>query len=1052
MSPEGLGSSGVLIVSDQLGAREAQDSLPLRPNSPSGSVFQGIIRRISGLDRSQLLLSNTIWCQPGAGNWLDGAPYEASAIEHCQQYNRKLIADRRPRAIVALGAIPTRTITGMAGYNQGIKLIRGYILQSSRPEYFVDGKPIPVIATYHPSFLLRGSKTRSKDKEAQSGGMGGKVEKAQGGMTLAGVVTRDIELALNIAKVGFRGYRKFNVIKGDRNVMDNIIRLAEEHPEWDLAWDIETPRSIASADDESEIDVIKTDVHQIQFAFDQTTGYVFPGFRTEWVKEGSRRLLAGRNRKLTWNGWKFDDRVVAGHGLVINGENVDLMAAWSWIQPDLPKGLQFATSFYAPDLAPWKHKAGGFGEDVPWADAKEIADMDYYGTCDVISLHMDAEGIFSVMDQRGLRNSFNRHVLMLRPEMILASKRGFPIDEEKHKIFGEKILSRAEEINTQIQSLIPEAILNLEPKRKKKGAVAEYGYVNTPKQLLSFLDLSGNPVDGSGRIVITESVPVLGDDGEPVVPEQLEERKVVYSKRDVEVFNKQTLDVERLSRWCRIIPFSVGSGPQKIKYIEYKHNEEVAKRMAKGQSRSDAERLTKYQVPKVRDKKDKELKDNTGAKEMEKLAKATGDPVFGMLVEISKLKKFGGTYYTGLKEQIRSGYIHSTFNLADTATGQLSSTEPNVQNFPKHGDLAKEFRMAICAKPGKRLIEIDKKSFHAQTLAFEAKDHAYARLSAIDVHSYMTAFRLKLPEAKDLMSWSDKDLKLWIKEKKNDTRLYPAEAIPNYTSGCTFQQVRDYKSKRVILGIGFSQGARSIYEQNPESYKSAKEVQEFLDLFSETFPQVRKYQKEITQLAHKQTYLISRWGYIRRFYDVFKWDSSKWNKFTNSMGDWSQGDDFESAVAFFPANDAFGMIKEEMLRSAGYRLGSEPFLRTHIETQRDGGYFEDRPMTDAEWKNELERYYEAKKMLAVKESEDYFQKYNFINQIHDSLIFHTDVNLVEKCLEDELTIMREPCLSLTDPEMAPNGLFVDAEPKVGENWADYDEKTGNLTGMKGVAA
>jgi uracil-DNA glycosylase family 4 len=1038
MSPEGLGSSGVLVVGDHLGAREAQDSLPLRPNSPSGSVFQGIIRRISGLDRSQLLLSNTIWCQPGAGNWLDGAPYETSAIEHCQQYNRKLIADRRPRAIVALGAIPTRTITGMAGYNQGIKLIRGYILQSSRPEYFVDGKPIPVIATYHPSFLLRGSKTRSKDKEAQSGGMGGKVEKAQGGMTLAGVVTRDIELALNIAKVGFRGYRKFNVVKGDRNVMDNIIRLAEKHPEWDLAWDIETPRSLEMAGDESEIDVIKTEVDQIQFAFDQTTGYVFPGFRTEWVKEGSRRLLAGRNRKLTWNGWKFDNKVVAGHGLVINGEDVDLMAAWSWVQPDLPRGLQFATSFYAPDLAPWKHLA---------FDAEEE-----YGCCDVISLHMDAEGIFSVMDQRGLRNSFNRHVLMLRPEMILASKRGFPIDEEKHKIFGEKILSRAEEINTQIQSLIPEAILNLEPKRKKKGAVAEYGYVNTPKQLLPFLDLSGNPVDGSGRIVITESVPIIGDDGEPVVPEQLEERKVVYSKRDVEVFNKQTLDVERLSRWCRIIPFSVGSGPQKIKYIEYKHNEEVARRMAKGQSRSDAERLTKYQVPKVRDKKDKELKDNTGAKEMEKLAKATGDPVFGMLVEISKLKKFGGTYYTGLKEQIRNGYIHSTFNLADTATGQLSSTEPNVQNFPKHGDLAKEFRMAICAKPGRRLIEIDKKSFHAQTLAFEAKDHAYARLSAIDVHSYMTAFRLKLPEAKDLMSWSDKDLKEWFKKMKADPRLYPAEAIPNYPNGCTFQQVRDYKSKRVILGIGFSQGARSIFEQNPESYKSSKEVEEFLTLFKETFSGVTKFQKEITQLAHKQTYLISRWGYIRRFYDVFKWDSSKWNKFTNSMGDWSQGDDFESAVAFFPANDAFGMIKEEMLRSAGYRLPVGALKSTFedvFEAVNKAGFKteaeRDAALADFEW-------YRKTLMLKWKQEEDLFAKYNFINQIHDSLIFHCDTNLVDKCLEDELRIMREPCLTLTDPEMAPNGLFVDAEPKVGENWADYDEKTGNLTGMKGVAA
>ena len=118
MRPEGTGANGVLFLAEALGEKEAVQGLPLRPNAPAGSVFQGILRRMSGVDRSQFTISNTIWCQPGKGNWLDGAPYEYAAIEHCQRYNAELVRARRPRAIVTLGGIPTRTVTGFSGEKQ----------------------------------------------------------------------------------------------------------------------------------------------------------------------------------------------------------------------------------------------------------------------------------------------------------------------------------------------------------------------------------------------------------------------------------------------------------------------------------------------------------------------------------------------------------------------------------------------------------------------------------------------------------------------------------------------------------------------------------------------------------------------------------------------------------------------------------------------------------------------------------------------------------------------------------------------------------------------
>ena len=226
--------------------------------------------------------------------------------------------------------------------------------------------------------------------------MSGKVEKAEGGMGLVGVVTRDIKLAIEIAKYGPPAPHKYSAINGGQAEMEHLIREFTLHPEWAMGWDIETPRSLAKAADESEIDSIKANILQIQFAFNSEVGYIFPGFEVDWVREGSRRLLELGNRKYTWNGWKFDDKVVASYEIHPAGENVDLMSAWSWIEPDLPKGLQFATSFAAPHLLPWKHR-GQVGDEV-------------YGACDVISLHLNADYIFKRMDEQGLRQSYDRHV------------------------------------------------------------------------------------------------------------------------------------------------------------------------------------------------------------------------------------------------------------------------------------------------------------------------------------------------------------------------------------------------------------------------------------------------------------------------------------------------------------------------------------------------------------------------------------------------------------------------------------------------------------------
>lgn len=591
-----------------------------------------------------------------------------------------------------------------------------------------------------------------------------------------------------------------------------------------------------------------------------------------------------------------------------------------------------------------------------------------------------------------MTESFERHVLMLREEMVRASHRGYPIDPERFHAFGRKIGIRISEIEQEIRGLIPEEILILEPKADNKKKLVGPGFTGVPRQIKEFLNEAGDPKDGSDRVILWEDEEEEFEDDDGNKTTEIVRVPIIYTRKQVEIIERESGTNFELVRWVRLRSFSPNSGPQKISYIILRRSEEIQRRIERGQRLADAERLAHYYVPQVRDKQTKQLKDNTGVKEFGKLFEATKDPVFGLIIEISKLRKLYSTYYKGFP--VRNGFTHTTFGLADTGTGQLTSISPNIQNLPQHGALAEEFRFAISAKPGKILIKFDKKSFHAQTLALIAKDHVYARLAKIDVHSFMTAHRLKLPEASVLLNWSDNDLKAWFAKMKKDSFIYKGEAGPNFKDGMTFQEVRDYKAKKVILGIGFKQGALSIYEQNKEGYKNTKEVQWFLDLFSDLFRKVTEFQDIITKLAHKQTYLISPWGYIRHFHDVFRWDPNKWNDWTGSQGDWAHGDDFEAAVAFLPANIAFGMFKEETLRMAGFRS----------------------PESQIWWS---------------RDAEDYLEKYGFINNVHDAMEFHCDYSLKEEAVENLMRITREPCMTLADPEMCPEGFFVDAECKWG---------------------
>jgi DNA polymerase I-like protein with 3'-5' exonuclease and polymerase domains len=196
-----------------------------------------------------------------------------------------------------------------------------------------------------------------------------------------------------------------------------------------------------------------------------------------------------------------------------------------------------------------------------------------------------------------------------------------------------------------------------------------------------------------------------------------------------------------------------------------------------------------------------------------------------------------------------------------------------------------------------------------------------------------------------------------------------------------FKFIRDFKAKRAILGLGLGMGARKLYQMNLEDFANEAEAKKLMELILiGLFPKLKKYQNEIRAKAAEQGYLQNKYGTLRRFYDCQRWDR-KQQKFVS-------GDQAEAAVAYLPASSAFGHMRDVMHRI------------------REKGWDE---------------------------------RYQLVNTIHDSLVFHCPKELVEECVESVGAEMEKPSTVLIYPKCAPGGLSVEVEAMVGRDLAHMEE-------------
>ena len=127
----------------------------------------------------------------------------------------------------------------------------------------------------------------------------------------------------------------------------------------------------------------------------------------------------------------------------------------------------------------------------------------------------------------------------------------------------------------------------------------------------------------------------------------------------------------------------------------------------------------------------------------EVLESLSGDyPICALILEYRKYQKLDSTYVGALiKLRDANGRVHSSFDQTATATGRISSNEPNLQNIPVRTEVGREIRAAFVAKPGCVLVDADYSQIELRVLAHMSGDETMrsAFLEGQDIHSRTAA-------------------------------------------------------------------------------------------------------------------------------------------------------------------------------------------------------------------------------------------------------------------------------------------------------------------------
>lgn len=212
---------------------------------------------------------------------------------------------------------------------------------------------------------------------------------------------------------------------------------------------------------------------------------------------------------------------------------------------------------------------------------------------------------------------------------------------------------------------------------------------------------------------------------------------------------------------------------------------------------------------------------STAADVLEKLAPA--NPIVSDILEYRQLTKLKSTYADGLAEYIGGdGRIHSSFNQTITATGRISSTEPNLQNIPVRMELGRLIRKVFVPEEGFIFVDADYSQIELRVLAHMSGDEslidAYRREADIHAITASQVFHVPLDQVTPLMRRNAKAVNFGI-----------------------------------VYGI-------SSFGLSQDLSITRKEAQEYIERYYETYPGIKACLEGMVSSAKEKGYSVTLWG------------------------------------------------------------------------------------------------------------------------------------------------------------------------------------------------
>lgn len=199
-------------------------------------------------------------------------------------------------------------------------------------------------------------------------------------------------------------------------------------------------------------------------------------------------------------------------------------------------------------------------------------------------------------------------------------------------------------------------------------------------------------------------------------------------------------------------------------------------------------------------------------------------PIVSKILEYRKIMKLNSTYVEGLLPYIheKTGRIHSYFHQTVTATGRLSSTDPNLQNIPTRTELGRKLRKVFKAQENKIFVDADYSQIELRVLAHMSKDEIMVEAFKTDqdIHTICASQVFKVPVEK------------------------------------VSKQLRS-RAKAVNFGIVYGISDFGLAEQIDIKRKEAKE---YIEQYLETYSGIKSFMSDIVEHAKEKGYVETEFG------------------------------------------------------------------------------------------------------------------------------------------------------------------------------------------------